>query len=116
MGKDRGNMQIKRQRLDRIMVLLGEGKMRYQIMDILTGEWGMSQRGIQKYLDKANFLLKNSFTDEDLVAQYKYIHHKTLNESPAIALKALDSISKLKKNGYNNDTNIVFNVTIGDDK
>jgi hypothetical protein len=80
--------------------MMGRGMMRYQIIAELAPKWNMSESGVQKYINAANSLLANSFSDEDIIAAYKSIYHKTYDESPALALKAMDSIAKIKKNGF----------------
>ena len=105
---EKSNKFDRKQRLDKILQLLAEGKLRYEIMAICTAEWGLKESGVQAYIDDAYLILKNAFTDEDLAAMYKDIHKRTIEEQPSIALKALDSIAKLKKGGYSN------NVTVGE--
>lgn len=105
----RANRQTKKERLERLLELRGEGKMRFQCITILCEEWNMSETGVQKYWDTCNKLLKEGFTDEDLISGYMKIHSNTLTSQPAIALKAYDSIAKLKKGGFNG-TEIVFKI------
>ncbi len=100
MAKDRINQKIKQQKLDEIIQLMGQGYMRYQILTMLAEKWNCKERYVQIYYDKSNQILKAGFTDEDLIAGYKEIHRRTMDESPAIALKAYDSIAKLKKGAY----------------
>lgn len=107
MRKIKANNKTKRERLEEIISLLGQGKMRFQLLPTLSEKWGIKETGVQKYLDAANHILSQGFKDEDLLAMYKEIHSRTLDEHPAIALKSLDSIAKLKKGGFNDNVTII---------
>jgi hypothetical protein len=100
MAKNRATQVTKQKRLDLVIEMLGRGKMRYQIVNEMMDEWKMSQSGVIKYLNVAYQLLKAAYTDEDIIAAYKSIYNKTYDDSPALALKAMDSISKMKKDGF----------------
>lgn len=109
MAKNRANKKTQAERLDRVIKLMGEGKMRYQVFSILSDEWGLGEWGLQKYWNAANKLIAEGFTDQDLVAMYREIHEQTRIEQPSIALKSIDSIAKLKLGGYKS-SDIVINI------
>lgn len=114
MPKSKATLVTRQKRLDYIIDLLGRGKMRYQIINICCEEWGLKETGVQNYLDDAYVILKNGFSDEDLIAGYKKIYEKTLEDTPSVAIKAYDSIAKLKKGGFSNEKEI-FKVIIPDE-
>ena len=108
----RANQITKQKRLERVLQLRGQGKMRFQCLNILADEWGMTERGVQLYWEASNKILKESFTDEDLISSYTYIRDKNIEDNPAIAVKCNDSIAKLKLGGYKKDDNtVIINVT-----
>jgi hypothetical protein len=87
---------IKVARLQQVIDMRAKGMFRFEAINILTKEWGMKESGVEIYWAATTKLLKESFTDEDLLSRYNRIFTNTMDESPAIALKALDSIAKLK--------------------
>lgn len=105
----KANQATKQKRLDQVLSLRGQGFMRYQLLVMLGEEWGMSESGVDKYWDASSKILKEGFTDEDLIAGYKEIYKRTLDSSPAIAAKVYDSIAKVKKGGFNG-TEIIFKL------
>lgn len=114
MSKQRAakaNQATKQKRLDQLLALRGQGYMRYQLLVMLSAEWGMTERGVGLYWDASSKILKEGFTDEDLISGYKEIHKRTLDSAPAIAVKTLDSIAKIKQGGFkNSDNTVIINV------
>lgn len=109
MAKNRATQITKQKRLEEVIDLLGRGKMRYQIINICCENWQMKETGVQVYIDAAYDILKKGFSDEDLIAGYKKIYEKTIDETPSVAIKAYDSIAKLKLGGFKS-TDIIINV------
>jgi hypothetical protein len=110
MGRQKGQKTttlVKQQRLNEMMDLLGQGKYRYEIMTFLMTKWAMTERGVQHYYNAALKIIKDGFSDEILLQRYNHIFAKTLEESPAVALKAVDSIAKLKLGGFKNNETII---------
>ncbi len=108
MSKNRATQEIKQKRLEEVLELRGKGKLRFQVLTELAKRWDTNERHVQYYWDKCNQIIKDGFSDEDLINSYTYIRDRNIDENPAIAVKCNDGIAKLKKGGYT--TEIVFKI------
>lgn len=101
---------IKVARIKEVMELRGKGMFRFEAMPLLCEKWGMSENGVEKYWSATTKLLKEGFTEEDLLSRYNKIFTNTMEESPAIALKALDSIAKLKAGNVSGNGELIIKI------
>ncbi len=86
------------ERLSYTAKLIGEGKYRYQIVEILTTQYDISVAMADKYIgdvyENARESYKNS--GEDLLARYNELYQKAIDDdNKKLAKEILDSITKL---------------------
>jgi len=55
----------KKERLDRILELIGDGYMTYQIVEVCSKEWAIGRRGVERYLTAVYKFLKTELTHQD---------------------------------------------------
>jgi hypothetical protein len=106
MGKI--NKICKEQRLDRIMRLIADGYMTYQIVDICGKEWNIGRRAVERYLTIVYSFLKREMNSQDkdnILLEYNALIHKYEKAGDAkIALEYRKHRDKIT--GVANDINI----------
>lgn len=112
----RPNKVEKTKRLERILGLIGSGSRTFQMKEILTKEWGVSEASIDKYLSEAHDIIKKSFSIENLEQSFNHLYNKAYESGNyKLCLEILNSIGKLKVKEFESATDVVFNVKFGDD-
>lgn len=98
MAGKKSNRVEYNQRLLYTAKLIGEGKQRYQIVDILTETYGISIQMADKYIGEVYQSVRENSKDiaEQLITQYNELYQSALQDgNKKLSKEILDSIAKM---------------------
>ncbi len=115
MGKQNYE-KIRSSNMDRLMELMGQGKKRYQIQEILQKELKLAESTIDHWIQEARGIIANSFSTEQLHQQYQHLYDIAYaQKNYAECRKINDSVAKLKIDGFGTNK-VVINVRFDGDE
>lgn len=113
-------MKTRELRLKRILDLISEGKLTFQIVDILMGEWQVTRRQIQRYLTVA---YKHMAADvkgldiehyrieyKQLILRYENMGEFQIAQKYRDMLNKIEGVYKQRMDVTSNGESIVFNI------
>lgn len=96
-GRIERHLDLRNQKIDKVLELIGQGKKRHTIVDIMNDLYQISDSMVDKYIAEAKSIISSNYDENILMERYNHLYQKCYDAANYKLCKDInDSIAKIK--------------------